>query len=419
MNHELQDQYDVVIVGGGIAGLCAALSASSGSASVAVVDAHPIGGRARSIKQHGFTLNQGAHALYLNGEFRRVLRQHGIDPVGASPDVTTVNLLRDGRLTSQSFTVSGLARSRLLSLRSRAKALALFGKLPKMRAAAWEGRSVTEWLGDEPDDLRQLVETLIRLSTYSNDPHNIDAGAAIAQMQLGSGGVRYVDNGWQQIVESIVAVLRRRGVDLVDGQEVIAVEPGRVVTAERVIVARTSVLAAGGPSVVERLTGRPLSGTLTAPFTATVLDLCLSRLHEGVTLGLDRPYYLSPHAPLAKLAPTGGGLVTLMSYNPPDNDRASDTTRAELREMARLSGIADDTVLHERFLAKCTVAHGGPSATAGGAAGRPSIDADGLEGVFIAGDWVGSEGWIADCSAASGAAAGTAAFAAAESRPVG
>jgi phytoene dehydrogenase-like protein len=417
MDHDLKNQYDVVVVGAGVAGLCAALAASTGTATVAVLDAHPVGGRARSIERHGFTLNQGAHALYLNGAFRRVLNQHGVEPAGASPDVGSVKLLRDGRLTAQSFTATGLASSKVLSLRSRAKALGLFGKLPKTRPAAWVGRSVAEWLGDEPDDLRQMVETLVRLATYSNDPQHFDAGAAIAQLQLSLGGVRYVDDGWQQIIESMVVVLRQRGVHVVQ-QETTAVEPGRVVGSGGDIAARSIVVATGGPAVVERLTGRAPADatTLTAPSTATVLDLCVTRPHDGVTLGLDQPYYLSPHAPLARLAPPNGGLVTLMAYRGVGDNSAAELTRTELREMARLAGISDDIVEHERFLAECTVAHGGPSAAAGGVAGRPSIDALAVDGVFVAGDWVGPEGLIADCSAASGHAAGTAALLASQRR---
>jgi phytoene dehydrogenase-like protein len=417
MDHDLKNQYDVVVVGAGVAGLCAALAASTGTATVAVLDGHPVGGRARSVERHGFTLNQGAHALYLNGAFRRVLNQHGIEPAGASPDVSSVKLLRDGRLTRQSFTATGLASSKVLSIRSRVKALGLFGKLPKMRAATWVGRSVAEWLGDEPDDLRQMVETLVRLATYSNDPQHFDAGAAVAQLQLSLGGVRYVDGGWQQIIDSMVTVLRQRGVH-VEQQETTAVERGRVIGSGGDIAARSIVVATGGPAVVERLTGQAVAGAtmLTAPSTATVLDLCLTRPHDGVTLGLDRPYYLSPHAPLALLAPPNGGLVTLMAYHRGGDKRAVELTRTELREMAGMAGVTDDIVEHERFLAECTVAHGGPSATAGGMAGRPSIDALDADGVLIAGDWVGPEGLIADCSAASGAAAGTVALLAAQQR---
>jgi phytoene dehydrogenase-like protein len=416
MNQELQDSYDIVIIGGGVAGLCAALSASTSGGSVAVLDAHPIGGRARSVDRRGFTLNQGAHALYLEGAFAKLLVANGIAIAGGSPRATTMNLLRDGRLTPQTFTAAGLGRSKLLGVRSRAKALALFARLAKMRTDEWVGRPAAEWLADTPDDLRQIVEMLIRLSTYSNDPAHLDAGAAIGQLRQGQRGVRYIDGGWQRLVDSISAVLGERGVVIASGFETTRVESGRVISADREIAAQSIVLAAGGPALVERLVGHPALGAaaLTAPSTATVLDLCLARPHDGLSMGLDRPYYLSPHAPVATLAPVGSGLVSLMAYHAPDNVRPIDVTRTELRDLARLNGISDAEVVDERFLAKCVVAHGGPAAAAGGLAGRPTMLAAGLDGVFLAGDWVGPEGFIADCSAASGAAAGLAAVASLE-----
>jgi len=55
-----------------------------------------------------------------------------------------------------------------------------------------------------------------------------------------------------------------------------------------------------------------------------------------------------------------------------------------------------------------------PRAVSGGLAGRPSIGAltPELPGVFVAGDWVGPEGLLADAALASGHAAGRAALAA-------
>jgi hypothetical protein len=41
-----------------------------------------------------------------------------------------------------------------------------------------------------------------------------------------------------------------------------------------------------------------------------------------------------------------------------------------------------------------------------GLTGRPPVAVAGSPGVFIAGDWVGSEGWLADCSLTSGERAG-------------
>jgi hypothetical protein len=45
----------------------------------------------------------------------------------------------------------------------------------------------------------------------------------------------------------------------------------------------------------------------------------------------------------------------------------------------------------------------------GGLAGRPAIHDSGLDGVLVAGDWVGPKGWLADGSLVSGEAAGVAA----------
>jgi hypothetical protein len=85
-------------------------------------------------------------------------------------------------------------------------------------------------------------------------------------------------------------------------------------------------------------------------------------------------------------------------------------SRAELRDLAALAGIRPDDVLHERYLHRSVVAHGAPVAAAGGLAGRPDVDALGVPGVLLAGDWVGPSGLIADASAASGEAAAVAAL---------
>jgi hypothetical protein len=58
-------------------------------------------------------------------------------------------------------------------------------------------------------------------------------------------------------------------------------------------------------------------------------------------------------------------------------------------------------VVQRRYLPNMTVVPFTPTKRAGGLAGRPSVDASGIEGVYLAGDWVGAEGWLSDASAAS------------------
>jgi hypothetical protein len=66
----------------------------------------------------------------------------------------------------------------------------------------------------------------------------------------------------------------------------------------------------------------------------------------------------------------------------------------------------------ERFLHKMVVSHSLPRPGAG-LAGRPSVAIDDQPGLFVAGDWVGGHGLLADASLSSGSAAGQAAAAAA------
>ena len=59
----------------------------------------------------------------------------------------------------------------------------------------------------------------------------------------------------------------------------------------------------------------------------------------------------------------------------------------------------------DRFLPRMTVANHLPSPR-NGLTGRPPVIVPDSPGVFIAGDWVGAEGWLADCSITSGERAG-------------
>ena len=58
-----------------------------------------------------------------------------------------------------------------------------------------------------------------------------------------------------------------------------------------------------------------------------------------------------------------------------------------------------------RYLHLMTVAHGMPTTANGGLPGRPAVPVADRPGLFVAGDWVGPDGLLADASVASGRAA--------------
>ena len=86
---------------------------------------------------------------------------------------------------------------------------------------------------------------------------------------------------------------------------------------------------------------------------------------------------------------------------------ASADAARRLRPGDRLS---DDDVVTRRFLAKMPAYTAMPRAHPRGR-GRPGRYVAGMSGVFVAGDWVGDRGLLADAVASSATAAGRAAAA--------
>jgi phytoene dehydrogenase-like protein len=77
---------DVIVVGGGVAGLVGAAFASKGGASVLLLEASPVfGGRARTRIVSGYHFNRGAHALYRGGFLDKALQDLGVDVRGGVP----------------------------------------------------------------------------------------------------------------------------------------------------------------------------------------------------------------------------------------------------------------------------------------------------------------------------------------------
>ena len=75
---------------------------------------------------------------------------------------------------------------------------------------------------------------------------------------------------------------------------------------------------------------------------------------------------------------------------------------AELVAMVdRLQPGWQDQVVERRFVPDLMVTSALPLASEGGLAGRPAVEVAERPGLFLAGDWVGPEGLLADASLAS------------------
>ena len=119
----------------------------------------------------------------------------------------------------------------------------------------------------------------------------------------------------------------------------------------------------------------------------------------------------SAHSAWSQLTPGTGAVVHLLRYEGAD-PLSGDAT------LARLEALMDqvqpgwrERVVHRRFLPRMVVVHHLP-APGEGLALRPGVRDSAIPGVFLAGDWVGAEGWLAGASLRSGLAAAGAVLAA-------
>jgi phytoene dehydrogenase-like protein len=270
------------------------------------------------------------------------------------------------------------------------------------------GTSVDEWSGGDP-----YVRVLTRLTTYAAESDRFDAGALLTQLRAARASVWYVDGGWAAIVDGLRQVAARAGVAIEEGRRAVGVEhDGRVrgvrLADGSLLPAAGVVLACGSPAAAASLAGAPLDGwaARAEPIRMASLDVALSSLpvprHRGA-LGLDVALYLSVHTAWTPgLAPPGGAVVHAARYL----RSGEQGRRAELEEgLDVLQPGWRDRVVHARFLPGLTVSHWLVTATGGGLAGRPGPAVLGVEGLAVAGDWVGPEGLLADASLASARAA--------------
>jgi NADH dehydrogenase FAD-containing subunit len=82
-----------------------------------------------------------------------------------------------------------------------------------------------------------------------------------------------------------------------------------------------------------------------------------------------------------------------------------------------MAGIDPATIATQRRLHRMVAATAVPAAALGGMAGRPTVQDTGHDSVFVAGDWVGPTGHLADAAMASARAAAMLAVRHLEQRP--
>jgi phytoene dehydrogenase-like protein len=402
---------DLVVVGGGIAGLAAAIFGAGAGMRVVVLErAEEVGGRARTTERGGFRLNLGPRALYRPAA--RVLEELGVPYTGGRP-VLTGYALAGGRLHAMSRGIGGLLDGPPFEGREGAAAARALTDLMQAEAGDISHVSLAGWadMVGPGDRARQYVYALVRLASYIDAPDRLSAATAQSHLAETGGEVSYLDGGWQTIVDGLRRMAQAAGVEVQRGERAAALSGDArgvtgVVLGDGTRLATRKVVLAVDPGTARALLA-PVGATVrpTTPVRAAVLDLALERLPnpEGrFVMSLDRPLYLSVHSLAARLAPGDGAVVHVARYLHPGESPDSARVREELEWlMDEVQPGWRGVVEHQRFLPDMTVMHALPEAETGGLAGRPAVAVAEAPGVYLAGDWVGVEHLLAGAALAS------------------
>ena len=147
----------------------------------------------------------------------------------------------------------------------------------------------------------------------------------------------------------------------------------------------------------------------TVPVRMAHLDLAMRPLPSHrftALLGIDDSIFVTVPSSVADVAPTGGDVIQVARYLRPGEEVDDHRPGLEAILDAHQPDWRDH-VADARYVPRSLVCGDHARPATQGTAGRPGVDAAGVRGLAVAGDWIGPGGMLADASILSGAAAAT------------
>lgn len=367
---------EITVIGGGLAGLTAAIACAEAGRPARLLEAHEeLGGRARSTGGP-YRANLGPHVIYKDGSLWRWLVDRDLLPAYAGPPLSGIRFRWRG--TTRRFPPLTAVPS-VLRLRGREAPI---------------DRDFRGWATAHSDErTAEMLSAAAGVYTFHHDPGELSAAFvwqhSVRVLLSPPPTARYLIGGWGALVDSLERHARRLGVEIETGHRVESPPSGPAIVATELETAR-------------RLLG---DDSLAWPSGNTVcLDLGL-RHRRGdpfVVSDLDEAGWVERFsAPDPSLAPPGEELVQAqMPIRPGESAEA-----AALRLERLLDASLPDWRERETWRRRQTMtARSGPLDYPGKSwRDRPAIDRG--DGVYLAGDMVAAPGLLSEVSWASGAEA--------------
>jgi phytoene dehydrogenase-like protein len=197
----------IAVVGGGLAGLVAAIACAEGGATVLLVEAHDaLGGRARSANGR-YKANLGPHVIYKDGPLWSWLQERDLLPAYAGTPLAGVRFRWQGdvRRTPPLATVPSVLR-----LRGR---------------EAPADRDFRSWAAAHTDErTAEMLSSAAGVYTFHHDPGELSAAFlwnhTVRVLLSPPPTARYVIGGWGALVACLERRARKIGVKIETGRYV-------------------------------------------------------------------------------------------------------------------------------------------------------------------------------------------------------
>ncbi|MEX2227087.1 MAG: FAD-dependent oxidoreductase [Dehalococcoidia bacterium] len=352
---------DVVIIGGGLAGLATgALLAREGMRTVVLERGNQPGGRACTYSDKGFTLNYGPHAMFRPGSgfLGDVLRRLDRPSLPYNvPDAMKSYWSLGDRFASLGAKPHQLLATKLFSVPGRMRIASMMLALRSEKPDRLGNMTYGEWVDQHTSDplVRQFVMALGVVNSYTRPASQLSARWLISHLQrnlFAKDYVGYMSGGWGAICQAFVDELRANGGELVtaahvdrleiDGDCAVAALAGtRRFEADAFV---STLPPDDAPALAQQ--GSPLAAELSRwsgmrDVRAVCIDLGFDRrLRTDLTFVFDTEHdlYYSLHSEVTPdLAPEGQQLLHAMAYLSPDE--AADETLRAAREHQLVDGL--------------------------------------------------------------------------------
>jgi phytoene dehydrogenase-like protein len=378
----------ITVVGGGLAGLTAAIACAEGGAKVRLLEAHELlGGRARSA-DGPYKANLGPHALYSDGGMWQWLSERNLLPNHVRPPLSGARFRWQG------------AVQRTPPLGTIPAVLRLRGRQAPVEA------DFRSWVTSHTDErIAAMLSSIAGVYTFHHDPGELSAAFVwerTVRLFLStpppSTVVRYASGGWGGVVAPLERRMRELGVEVHTGHRVEELPEPPVILATELHQAS------------ELLGGEPLrwqSGN------TVCLDLGLSRRRGDpwIVSDLDEAGWIGRYSSSDRtIAPEGHELIqTQMPIRPGESTEEAGARLERLIDQSVPSWRERETWRRRQVMDARSGALDPPGSTW---RDRPAVDRG--DGVFLAGDMVAAPGLLAEVSWASAVEASRLALAAAQ-----